>query len=164
MNIEHLIHKFYEGETSPEEERLLSAYFLNDKHIDEDWKEDQQLFHLLNDIRIQVPSGVSGRLEASIEQLEVIGNKSLSHRRTLYYWMSSAAAILLLCIGLFFVFREPQPPKMADTFTDPEEAAIVARQALTYMSMQLNKGLNKVAEVDQELERIDQILNKHLGK
>ena len=161
MNIEQLLKKFYEGDSTPEEERFLTAYFLNEENVDERWKEDRQVFRLLQDTQIQVPESVSKRLEESIMQMES-SQKSLSRKRTLYYWISSVAATVLLCIGLFFATLEPSPPKMADTFSDPAEAALVAAQTLTFMSAQLNKGLNKVAEAEQEFEKVNQVLNKHL--
>jgi hypothetical protein len=53
---------------------------------------------------------------------------------------------------------------MADTFTDPEEAALVAGQTLAFISAQLNKGLDMVTDAEQELEKVNQLLNKHLNK
>ena len=183
MNIEQLLKKFYKGISTPEEERLLTEYFLHKAYIDERWKDDQHVFHLLHDMQIQVPAGVSERLEETIRQItsspeipvkdspEILLNnrqspspKSQPRRHTLYYWISGAAAVACLCIGLFFATRELSHPKMADTFSDPEEAAIVARQTLAFMSTHLNNGLNKVAEAEQELEKVNQLLNKHLNK
>jgi len=161
MNIEHLIEKFYEGISTPEEERLLSEYFLNKENADERWKDEQQLFRLLHDSQIQVPAGVSERLDKLIQQQEA-QEKSSPRKRTWLYWISSAAAVALLCIGLFFAIRKPSPPLMADTFKDPKEAALVAQQTLTYMSVQLNKGLDKAAGTRLEFEKANQILNKHL--
>ena len=161
MNIERLINKFYEGISTTEEERLLTEYFLNEENVDERWKEEQQLFRLLHATQIQVPTGVSERLEQSIKQMEV-SQKSLPRKRTWYYWISSAAAVALLCIGLFFAIREPSPSRMADTFSNPEEAALVAEQTLAFMSIQLNKGLNMAADAGQEFEKVNQLLNKHL--
>jgi hypothetical protein len=88
----------------------------------------------------------------------------IPRKRTLFYWIGSAVAIALLCIGLFFIPREPSTSKIADTFTDPEEAAWVAAQTLAYVSSQLNKGLDKVTDVEQEIEKISQLVNKHLNK
>jgi len=185
MDIELLLKNFYAGDSTQEEERLLMVYFLSEKDIDERWEDDRQLFRILHDRQVKVPAGVSARLEETINRLEVKplsgshksstspyplqrGTEtkpiSLSRKRTLYYWISSAAAVVLLCIGLFFIFRDPPTPKMADTFSDPKEAAIVAQQTLAFMSMHLNRGLDKASEVEQEFERIDQILHKHLGK
>jgi len=163
MNIELLLNKFYEGVSTPEEERLLTEYFLNEPDVDERWKDEQQLFRLLYDKRIQVPEDVSKRIEESIMQMDV-SPKSVPLRRKLYYRISISAAVILLCVGLFFAIRKPSPPQMADTFSNPQEAALVAQQTLAYMSAQLNKGLNKVADANQEFERVNQILNKHLNK
>ena len=51
----------------------------------------------------------------------------------------------------------------ADTFTDPEEAAVVAQNALAFMSRNLNKGLGQVNEASQEITKINKIVNKHLN-
>ena len=161
MNIEQLLKKFYEGTSTPEEERLLTEYFLNETNVDERWKDEQKLFRLLHDSQIQVPAGVSERLDKLIQQQEA-QEKSSPRKRTWLYWISSAAAVALLCIGLFFAIRKPSPPLMADTFKDPKEAALVAQQTLTYMSVQLNKGLDKAAGTRLEFEKANQILNKHL--
>ncbi|MDR2232731.1 MAG: hypothetical protein LBE56_06350 [Tannerella sp.] len=183
MDIEQLLQKFYAGDSNPEEERLLMQYFLTEENVDQRWKADRQLFLSLHKMQGQVPQGVSERLAASIKrmtaaseedhvpsksvtikQVVTLQHQSPMRRRTMYYWISSAAAVAILCVSLFFVFRTPKTQVIADTFSDPEEAARFARQTLTFMSTQLNQGLNKVSEVEQEFERVDQILNKHIGK
>jgi len=161
MNIEQLLQKFYEGATTPDEERQLTDYFLHEDTVDERWKDDQQVFRLLHDTQIQVPSGVSERLEEAIMRR---GKTTLPRRRALLYWISSAAAVVLLCIGLYVAIDKQPQPTMADTFSDPEEAALVASQTLAFVSAQLNKGLDMVAEAGQEFEKVNQLLNKHLNK
>jgi len=161
-NIEELINKFYEGRSTQEEELFLTEYFLNEKNVDERWKEEQKLFRLIHESQIKVPEGVSERLEKSILQMEV-SEKIQPRKRSLLYWISSAAAVALLCIGLFFTPPESAPQEMADTYTDPEEAALVAEQTLAFMSLHLNKGLNKVNDVEVEFEKLNQLINKHLN-
>ena len=166
MNIEQLIKNFYEGVSTPEEEQLLTEYFLNEKNVDEQWKDEQQFFRFLHDTQIQVPAGVSERLEKSIMQMDApqeVSQKFMPRKRTWYYWISSAAAVVLLCIGLFFATHKPSLSQRADTFSNPEEAAQVAAQTLAFMSVELNKGLNKVADAGQEIKKVNQILNKHLN-
>jgi hypothetical protein len=165
MNIERLLNKFYEGDSSPEEERFLTEYFLNEENMDERWKEDRQVFRLLHDTQIHVSEDISKRLTESImETFRHVEPVSASPKRAFYYWISSAAAIALLCIGLFFTIREPAHSKMADTFTNPEDAAMIAEQTIAFISAQLNKGLDKVLEAEQEFEKINQVINKHLNK
>ena len=163
MNIEQLLQKFYEGETTAEEERQLTDYFLHEEDMDERWKDDRHVFRLLHDTLIQVPEGVSGRLEEAMMRI-TRDPVSLSRKRTFYYWISSAAAVVLLCIGLFFAIGKQPQSTMADTFSDPEEAALVAGQTLALISAQLNKGLDMAAEAGQEFEKVNQLLNKHLNK
>ena len=166
MNIEQLLKIFYEGDTTQEEERLLTDYFLNEENPDDRWKEDRQVFSLLHDTQIQIPTGVSERLEEALDTLNANDATSRKYHIThkLYYWISSAAAIVLLCIGLFFVTREASPPQMADTFSDPKEAALVAEQTLAFISLHLNNGLNKAAVAEHELKKASQLINKHLNK
>ena len=161
-NIEELINKFYEGASTREEELFLTEYFLNEENIDEHWKEEQKLFCLLHESQIKIPEGLSERLEKSIMQMDV-PKKIQPRKQSLFYWISSAAAVALLCIGLFFTTRESSPKEMADTFSSPEEAALVAEQTLAFMSQQLNKGLNKVNDVEVEFEKLNQLINKHLN-
>jgi len=162
MDIEFLINKFYEGVSTPEEERFLTDYFLNEKNIDERWKGEQKLFLLLRESQIKVPQEISERLEKSIMQMETV-EKPQPRKRALFYWISSAAAVAVLCIGFYFTNREPFTPKMVDTFSNPEEAALVAEQTLTFMSLHLNNGLNKVSDVGMEFEKVNQLINKHLN-
>ena len=163
MDIELLLKKFYDGVSTPEEERLLTQYFLNVENGNERWKDEQQLFRLLHDTQIQVPEEVSRRLEESIMQRDA-SSQDKPLRRKWPYWISGVAATVLLAIGLFlFSTRESSPPKMTDTFSDPKEAALVAQQTLLFMSSQLNKGLNKVNDADQEFQKVNQVLNKHLN-
>ena len=164
MQIELLIKKFYEGISTSEEERRLMEYFLNEENVDEHLKKEQQLFRLLHDSQIQIPADVSQRLEESITKMAISSKKSLHSKRNWLYWISSAAAVVILCIGLFLTFPKPAPSKMADTFSDPEEAALVAEQTLAYISVQLNKGLNIISDTGQEFDKVNQLLDKHLNK
>ena len=70
MNIEQLLNKFYEGNSTSEEERLLTEYFLNEENVEERWKEDRQLLRALYDMQIKVPTDVSKRSEKTIMQFD----------------------------------------------------------------------------------------------
>lgn len=122
---------------------------------------DEEVDRLIDEsLEIPLPEGLSERLEAHIDTLAA--NEKKRKLRRLIYWATSAAAIVLLCIGIFFKIGEQSHQQVADTFTDPKEAAIVAEKALAFMSTQLNKGLGEVENAGQEIEKVNQILNKHL--
>ena len=132
---------------------------MNDKQIDE-----------LIDKALQedgkLPEGLSERLEQYIDNLaagEQTKKISLVRRRFIY-WCGGVAAALVIGIALFFqTDYVQQKPTTADTFSDPMEAAIAANKALAFMSTQLNKGLDKVSDAQQEIHKVNKIVNKQLN-
>ncbi|MDR1202858.1 MAG: hypothetical protein LBL58_14690 [Tannerellaceae bacterium] len=125
---------------------------MNDKEVD----------RLIDEsLEIPLPEGLSGRLEAHIDALAA--NEKKRKARRFIYRLTGAAAITLLCIGIFLGTGKQTPTlSMTDTFSDPEEAAVVAGQALAFMSTQLNKGIGKIEDAEQEIEKVNQLLDKHL--
>lgn len=132
---------------------------MNDKQIDElinkVLQEDQTL-----------PEGLSERLEQQIDSWAASEKKktvrSSFHRRSLYWLSGAVAAILLLCIGIFGLTDLNTGRQLADTYTNPQEAAIAAREALAFMSVNLNKGIDQMNDAQQEINKVNKILNKHL--
>lgn len=124
---------------------------------------DDELERLIDEaLEIPIPEGLSERLEAQIDALAA-NEKKRKHRLRFTYWISSAAAIALLCIGIFFgIESHSNQQQVADTFTNPEEAAVAAQKALAFMSTQLNKGIDQVENANHEIEKVNQLLNKHL--
>ncbi|WP_288205000.1 hypothetical protein [uncultured Parabacteroides sp.] len=134
---------------------------MNDKQIDElinkVLREDQML-----------PEGLSERLEQQIDTWAAAEKKETlrsSFRRRSLYWISgTAAAILLLCIGIAGLKDlETSKQQLADTYTNPQEAAIAAGKALAFMSSNLNKGIDQMNDAQQEINNVNRILNKHLN-
>ena len=157
--IEQLLADFYDGDTTPEEEKIL-AQFFNNHEISEKWHTDRDLFTALYDpARISLPEGLSKRLENVIDRH--IKEKTGSKTRKLYLSLLSAAAVAILCIGLFFAVEKPSERDfIADTYTNPEEAAIAAEQALLLVSTKLNKGLTPLAKVKESVNKTNEILNE----
>lgn len=162
MDMDQLIKRFYDGVATPEEERFLKDFFLHSTDIDVRWRADQQLFVALYGEEESVPAGVSKRLEAMIDGMGASSPVPVAKRRHLFYRLTGVAAVILLCVGLFFATHRSAEPRMADTFNNPEEAALVAERTLAFMSSYLNKGLNQVADAGQEIEKVNEILNKQL--
>lgn len=114
----------------------------------------------------ELPEGLSDRLEQHIDQLAADEKRisvSPARRSSVYYWLGGIAASFILGIAIFLqVESQPLTPTMADTFTDPTEAAIAAQDALAFLSTQLNKGLDQVNEAGKEVNRINTIVNKQM--
>lgn len=132
---------------------------MNDKQIDElinkVLREDQTL-----------PEGLSQRLEQQIDAWATAEQKETprsSFRRRSLYWLSGAvAAILLLCVSIFQLTPDRDQQPLADTYSNPQEAAIAAQKALALLSSNLNKGIEQINDAQEEVDKVNYILNKHL--
>ena len=114
-----------------------------------------------------LPEGLSRRLEQQIDRWEAQEEKGKQfqlHKHPIFYWISGIAASLLLCVGVFFhATSSDTQNKLADTYTDPQEAAIAAEKALLLLSDNLNKGFAQVNEAGAEIRKVNNLLNKHLN-
>ena len=122
---------------------------MDDKKIDE-------LINKALQEDLALPEGLSERLE---RRIDFLAQEEVSPRVS----RSGIAAAILGALFLIFTETNRPAPTMADTFTDPEEAAVVAQNALAFMSRNLNKGLGQVNEASQEITKINKIVNKHLN-
>jgi hypothetical protein len=174
--IKQLLEAFHNGDTTMEEEALLMSFF-NDKNLDMQWHTHRDLFNVLyNSSETSLPEGFSERLEGvidkhimdtSLQKNERQNKKIFFHSKVakLYTIISSAAAVILLCIGLFlFSDKNYQSQFVTDTYTDPEEAAVVAEQILSYVSTKLNLGFLPLETVKKNIDKTSELLNEKLNK
>ena len=163
--ITQLLAAFYNGDTTYEEENILYCFF-NSEDVSEKYHTDRDLFRVLYDpARIPLPEGLSVRLEAGIDNHIAGSANLLSHVKTRRLLISilSAAAVILLCAGLFFIPKSTQNHSdfIADTYTNPEEAAIKAEQALIFISSKLNEGLAPLEKVKESVNKTNDIINQN---
>ena len=109
-----------------------------------------------------LPEGLSRRLEKKIDTWASTAEKK-PRRRTLY-WLSGVAASILLCIS-FLQYKSSYQAydRLSDTYTNPKDAAAAAEKALLLLSQNLNKGISQVDNAGQEIDKVNNILNKHLN-
>ena len=171
--IEQLLKAFYNGDTTPEEEALLLNFF-NSKSLHEKWHTDRDIFNALCDSsEIALPKGINERLEKAIDnhiaetstQKNEIQHKKLplhSRTRRLFMAVTSSAAVILLCIGIFIFSDRRNPSDMiVDTYTNPKEAAMAAEQALMLVSTKLNQGLSPLGKVKDSMDKTNELLNEN---
>ena len=162
--IEPLLAAFYKGDTTLEEEKALLDFFNSD-HQNEQWNTDKALFCVLYDsARITLPEGISERIESVINShiKETYNLKTRTKTRTIFMSILSAAAVALLCFGLFFVYnRHAQTDCIADTYTNPEEATIAAEKALQFVSVKLNQGLAPLGKIKESVIKTNEIINEN---
>ncbi|MDR0757393.1 MAG: hypothetical protein LBF85_06075 [Tannerella sp.] len=159
-NIQQLLEKFYAGDTTPDEERRLKDYFLDNKCVDERWKKDRTLFRALYATPHEMPQGVSARLEATLRRLDGNERRTAARMRTLWRRIGSVAAAALLCVALFFAVQPDTSNTVADTYDNPEDAALMAEKTLLYVSVKLNRGIKQTYAVRQEMGKMSEVLEK----
>lgn len=125
---------------------------MDDKKIDE-------LINKALQEDLSLPDGLSERLEQRIDSL---ARKPIPRRKLSRYWISGIAAAIAGAVFLISTEINRTGPTLADTYSDPEEAAMVAQNALAFMSRNLNKGLGQVNNAGEEITKVNKILNKHL--
>ena len=179
--IEQLLKAFYDGDTTPEEEAIL-LYFFKNEYLNKKWYSDRDMFSFLyNEEEVPLPEGITERLEIIVDkhisessldkntsfenEVSELTNYKIhtifAKRRNIFIAISSAAAITLLCIGLFFASEKNIKSQMfADTYTNPEDAALATEQALLFVSNKLNQGLSSLEKVRDGVEKTNKILNE----
>ena len=107
----------------------------------------------------KLPEGLSMRLEQYIDNLENNNKRQTSIGR-MWLWAGGIAASLLLGLALIqFDGNDRQEVMIADTYTNPQDAAATAERALCFISTKLNKGLDKANSADRQIKRINDIFN-----
>jgi hypothetical protein len=147
--IKELLARYYEGETSLVEEKVLKDFFLSGNVPMEltDHKSQFLYFSLASGEEI---SDYEPGEEVFAEKME-IPVVPLHSRRNRFLYISGIAATVLLLIGLVFTFREDvvNKPKMNNTNTDPELVFTQTRDILALVSVNFNKGINKMQYLGQ---------------
>lgn len=164
--IEKLLNRYLEGESTLEEEVLIKEYF-SQPGIPVEFYEMQEMFRYFQEAKQQSapPFDITSELNAVIENE---WKKETSNRfRHVYAWIGSAAAILVISFGLFQYLNKPELV-MKDTYKDPKLAYLETKQALMKVSRVMNMNTAKLkylSNVDasfdqvQKVAKIDQIVN-----
>jgi hypothetical protein len=131
-NIEKLIEKYNNAETTLKEEAQLKAYFLSDDvaaHL-EHYKPMFQYFS-----------------ESKKEQYTK--DVPLNTKKTKLYLWISVAAVAVLMLGIFIPNWDRGPKTLADYSPEEQEMYLEAKQALAMLSSNLNDGVSsfKVMEL-----------------
>lgn len=166
-NIEKLLEKYWEAETTLEEENRLHAYF-NSEQVAQDHLVYQPLFNTFKDQKSVTFSGDVASIIGSIEEDEAGSTvskqaKVFSIRR----YLPAVAAASVLVFGFVMGFNwlnqnnTPTPHQnvvVLDEEAEAQEAYRVTREALALLSSNYNKGNAAIQELGH-LKRANQLIN-----
>lgn len=109
----HLLDKYYKGETSLKEEKELKLNILSKKNS----SSEKDIFGYF-----QKEGAIPGDLEESIfSRLEERKHKNKTLRRHLYS-LTSAAAIIIIFLSVYLDFRKTKDTKLKNDFLVMEQA------------------------------------------
>lgn len=111
-----------------------------------------------------LPDGLEEKLANYIDSFSYVEQELVKwvfpKKRLLWMSCGVAASVALLAA---VILKPAAVDTRADTFTDPGEAAVAAHEALSYMAVQMDKGLQQMAAVNYEIEKANSILIKILN-
>ncbi len=143
--IEKLLEKYFEGETSLPEEKLLRDFFTSGD-VPERWKDLEKYFRFIS-------NEMSQRLsDPAFDEKIMAGIKEDKHsplfdiHRPWIYWIAGVAASILILVAVFVKF-DPFSKRIGDTYDDPQLAYAEAKKILLYVSAQFNKGTKNLEPV-----------------
>lgn len=145
--LEQLIERYWNCETSVEEENELKAYFSS-ADVPEKYKDTAAVFQYFSkskDVNLKDES-FTLRLSDTVKD-----SGSDKVRQLVLNTMKIAAGIAVLLIAFWFVHNEVKTPadeKLADTYTDPKVAFEETKKAL----MIISKGFGTAEAQTKELK------------
>ncbi len=139
--IRHLLNKYWETETSLEEEKLLKQYFSSG-NVSEEFQEYSPLF----DFYATELSRTSELNESSgISLLEKQKKSNVIHLRKAIIGVAAAG---LIAFSVFWMKSEVDSgAQFANTYhevEDPEEALKITKDALAFLSINFDKSSKKI--------------------
>ena len=170
--LKSLLARFYEGQTTPDEERLLADFFRRED-VPEELQEDKQLFLMLAQISDQeMPTDIAEEITAFVNNLGQTEKKpvlsEVKQRKGIIYrlktppkmWYRVAATVaVLLAIGSVITFQKKTDP-FRDTCSTPEEAA----DAIFYANDIINRStapfLRSTMIATEQVNDINETLGK----
>jgi hypothetical protein len=155
-----LLNKYYSGESSEEEERLLKEFFQGND-VPEEYRAEKEIFRQYS-LSGSVPDpsdNFEERIIAGIDEFEK-ERKSLKLRRIILYSLSTAAGLIIVAGSYFFLNSNREP---ADTFSDPKIAYAETMKILLKVSTQLNEG-NKALEPLGRINKMKDISFESINK
>ena len=171
--IKSLLARFYEGQTTPEEERLLADFFRRED-VPEDLQEDKQLFLLLAQTSDQeMPQDIAEEITAFVNNLGQTKIQPLipedKQRKGVIFrlktppkmWYRVAATVaILLAIGGGVISLQKQNDPFRDTCSTPEEAADAILYANDIINHSAAPFLRSTMIATEQVNDINETLGK----
>jgi hypothetical protein len=161
--IEELLNKYWNCETSLEEEQQLREYFRG-QQIPEQWKEASTLFRYFDEHKKKILTDASFD-EDVLKKLK--SPKQGKVTRLFYNSMRIAAGVAVLLVATWFVrneIRQTTPQEVVDTYDDPKLAFEETKKALQMISKSFGNAEEKAKKINMFNEAQEQVQKKEETK
>jgi hypothetical protein len=151
--IDLLLQRYYEGQSSLEEEKELISFF-SEHDVPEHLILDKACFLAQKEIQLTVPSNLGSTLEQNIDQWD-----QSSKKNRILSWSKWSLGIAACTLAVFMAVK---PIFTETTSLSPEEKILCqqANDALYKFSSLFNKGLDKLQVLKMEKKNIETHINK----
>ena len=176
--IKSLLARFYEGQTTPEEERQLADFFRRED-VPEDLQEDKQLFQLLAQTSNQeMPQDIAEEITAFVNNLGQTKIQPLipedKQRKGVIFrlktppkmWYRVAATVAILFAiggGVFFHQQTYTTDPFRDTCSTPEEAAAQIQRANSMIAKATEQCMAPTSKALQKADATKQVINQYIN-
>jgi hypothetical protein len=160
VQIRQLAEKYFEGNTSFEEERLLREFLASSKEIEVELfplKKQLELFNTSNRVSFDAQKLETEILSRIAREEPEIPTRKIAFQR----WLVAASIILVVFTGV--VLFKNKDSAIKDTYSDPKLAYVETQKALMLVSQKMNKGMdplsniNKINTSTQQLKNLDKM-------
>lgn len=154
-NIEEIVKKYFEGETSISEEKELRDYFSSQDVAP----------HLVQytDLFTYFATAKKEQFAEDITKVTVFKDQK-KDKKPSFYWISIAASfVILLGIGTYLFYASDSLNKDKDfgTYDDPKVAFEATQKALSLLSNKVNAGIESVQYVEEYQNTKNRIFNNN---
>ena len=162
QEIKYLIEKYFEGETTLQEEAQLHLYFAQPQ-VHPSLQVYQPMFQFF---REEQQKELSETFDARLLQAIQATPPPQLGVRHLYYKIASAAAVVLLLLGGWWAYQQSSQPKAPAQAIDwskyepktPEEAYQILKTSLKKASQELNEGAGMATEEIGKVRKVTEIV------
>ena len=135
--IQALLQRYFNGQTTEQEEQKLSSYFAS-QNVAKEVQEYAGFFGGISELS-EAAKNISIEEDVMDFILEHDSGEKTKFRK-LWLNVTGIAAAVVIALGGFLFYQQQQQP-FEDTFNTPEEALAYAQETLQFMSGKYNKGL-----------------------
>lgn len=143
--IQQLLQRYFNGESTEAEERSLEFYFRSGD-IAEEVAEYAEFFNGVSEL-----TDVAGDTRIEDDVMDFIlenEHKEKTKYRSMWKMVTGIAASVIIVLGSFLVYQEQQKP-FEDSFENPDEAYAYATKTLGFVSGKYSKGLAQLSNFEK---------------